>query len=147
MNWHELSRLLSQEPLSFDINMGDRDPNPAHTLRPCQYCGSALLQFISSTVVSFSFPSYAALIYSSVCSHTIGCILWFSWVLWTLLSLNFDPRRSHFTTGRDDTCWLIYAYAYHGQPRLLSDSLVSDTYFPLLINSFLFYGVLRLRVP
>ena len=34
-----------------------------------------LLQFVSFTVVSFSFPSYAALIYSSVCSHTIGCIL------------------------------------------------------------------------
>ena len=107
-----------------------------------------MLQFVSSIMVSFSFPSYVVLIYSLVCSHTIGYILWFSWVPWTLLLSNYNPHRSHFTTtGQDDTCWLICAYSYHGQPRLLSDSFVSDTYSLLLIDSFLFYGVLHLRVP
>ena len=107
-----------------------------------------LLQFISSTMVPFSFLSYITLIYSLVCSHTIGYILWFSWALWTLLLSNSNPCRSRSTTtGWDDTCWLICAYAYHGQPRLLSDSFVLDTYSLLLIDSFLFYRVLRLRVP
>ena len=107
-----------------------------------------VLQFIYSIMVSFSFLSYVALACYLVCILTIGYILWFFWVLWTLLLLNSNPRRSpSATTGRDDTCWLIYAYACLGQLSLPSDSLASDTYFLLLIDSFLFYGVLRLRVP
>ena len=34
-----------------------------------------VLQFVSSIMVPFSFPSYAVLIYSLVCAHTIGYIL------------------------------------------------------------------------
>ena len=107
-----------------------------------------VLQFIYSIMVSFSFLSYVALACYLVCILTIGYILWFFWVLWTLPLLNSNPRRfPSATTGRDDTCWLIFAYAYLGQLSLPSDSLVSDTYFLLLIYSFLFHGVLRLRVP
>ena len=81
---------------------------------------STLLQFISFIMVSFSFLSYVALACSLVCILTIGYILWFFWVLWTLLLLNSNPRRfPSATTGRDDTCWLIYAYAYS-----ILDSLV-----------------------
>ena len=100
--------------------------------------GRRMLQFASSIMVPFSFPSYVILIYSLVCVHTIGYIHWFSWVLWTHLLSNYNPRRSRFTiTGRDDTSWLICAYAYHGQPHLLSDSFVSDMYFLLLIKFLL----------
>ena len=106
-----------------------------------------MLQFISFTMVSFSFLFYVALVCSLVCILTTGYILWFFWVRWTLLSSSFNPRRSFsVTTGRDVTCWLIFDYAYLGQLSLPSDSLVSDTYSLLLIDSSLFYGVLRLRV-
>ena len=36
---------------------------------------ASVLQFISFTMVPFSFLSYVAPIYSSVCSHTVGYIL------------------------------------------------------------------------
>ena len=114
---------------------------------PRAYKSYSLLQFIYFIMVSFSFRSYAGLTCSSVCIPTTGYILWFFWVHWTLLLLNSNPHRSiSTTTGRDDTDWLIHAYAYHGQLSLPSDSLVSDTYSILLIHSSLFYGVLRLRV-
>ena len=106
-----------------------------------------MLQFIYFIMVSFSFLSYAVLPCSLVCIPMTGYILWFFWVHWTLLLLNSNPHRSiSITTGWDDTDLLIYAYAYHGQLSLPSDSLVSDTYSILLIHSSLFYGVLRLRV-
>ena len=43
--------------------------------RPQNGAQPTLLQFVSSIMVSFSFPSYVVLIYSLVCSHTIGYIL------------------------------------------------------------------------
>ena len=89
-----------------------------YTCYPHVWLMDKLLQFISSIMVSFSFLSYVALICSLVCILTIGYILWFFWVLWTLLLSNSDPRRSpSITTGRDYTYWLILL-------TLILDSLV-----------------------
>ena len=73
-----------------------------------------VLQFTYFIMVSFSFLSYAVLNCSLVCIPTTGYILLSFWVHWTLLLSNSNPRRSFsLTTGRDDTDWLILAYAYH----------------------------------
>ena len=45
-----------------------------HFLEDVDILGT-VLQFVSSTMVPFSFPSYVVLIYSLVCSHMIGYIL------------------------------------------------------------------------
>ena len=75
---HLMANPAPQMPLRGTQNAPKFDgkaPAPLpHFLKDVDILGT-VLQFVSSTMVPFSFPSYVVLIYSLVCSHMIGYIL------------------------------------------------------------------------